>query len=179
MHNNNDRNYVLIGAFLAALCLAAMGIQAAPTASEEVRQRLVDALRGQIKQFITASVNRRSPPTGAPTEERIKQETDILLQQALVRLGPEFTLSHEVARRLFTSGPDDTDNAAALKRNWEIYKEISGKLPVLIKHLHEQFDAGTITGGWDLEVARRVSDSVLSEAKDAQRRHKEAQKKKP
>jgi hypothetical protein len=78
-----------------------------------------------------------------------------------------------------TKGPNDTDNTAAMKRNWETYKTLRGILPVLTKHLHEQFDAGAIKGGWDLEVARRVSDAHLAEATDAQRRQEESQKKKP
>ena len=157
---------------LAAFCLASVSAQAAPTASEQVRQHLTGALRGQIKQFITASVSKRLPPTGAPTEEEIEQHTDVALKQALVRLGSEFTLSEEIAQRLLTKGPDDTDNAAALKRNWEVYNERARILPLLLKHFHEEFDAGRINGGWDLEVARRVSDALVAEV----RRHKESPK---
>jgi hypothetical protein len=164
---------ILRAVLLAAFCLASVCTLAAPTASEQVRQRLVDALRGQIKQFITISVSKRPPPTGAPTEQEIEQQTDVILQQALVRCGPFFALSEEIAQRLLTKGPDDTDNAAALKRNWEVYKGMARILPGLTRHLHEQFDAGTINGGWDLELARRISDSIVAEA----RRYQESQKK--
>jgi hypothetical protein len=168
---------VLQSILLSAFCLVSASAHSAPTASEQARQRLTNALRGQIKQFLTASLSKNPPATGAPTEEQLNQQADSLLQQALVRYGPVFTLPETTAESLVTKGPNDADNAAAMKRNWETYKKIRGKLPALLKHLHEQFDAGAIKGGWDVEVARRVSDAHITEATDAQRRSEESKKK--
>jgi hypothetical protein len=48
-----------------------------------------------------------------------------------------------------------------------------------MKRLHEQFEAGAISAGWDLELARLVSDAHLTEVLSAQRRYEESKKKNP
>ena len=180
-HNSDSALYMkaLQSILLLTFCVVSVSAHAAPTTSEQVQQRLTNALGNQIKQFLTASVSKNPPATGAPTEEQLNRQADALVQQALVRYGPVFTLPGKTAESLMTKGPNDADNTAAMKRNWETYQKLPGKLPVLMKHLHEQFDAGAIKGGWDLEVARRVSDAHLTEATDALRRYEESQKGEP
>jgi hypothetical protein len=170
---------ILRSILLSAFCLASVSAQAAPTASEQVRQHLSDALHGQIKQLMTASFSKRPPPTGAPTAEQLNQQADALLQQALVRFGPQFTLPEQTAQPLISKGSNDADNLAAMKRNLETFKKVSLPLPTLVQHLHQQVEAGTISTGWDLELARRVSDTHLAEATEAQRGDAESRKKNP
>jgi hypothetical protein len=164
---------------LSLFCFVSVSSFADPGASDQVRQQLSDALRGQIKQWFVALYAKTPSPTAAPTEEQLDQRTDSLLQQALVHYDPVFTLPEETANRLLTKGPNDIDNGAAMKRNWEIYKKVALPLPDLMRRLHEQFEAGAISRGWDLELARRISDAHLTEVTNAQRRYEEAQKKTP
>jgi hypothetical protein len=99
---------------LSLFCLAPVFASTAPTASDQARQRLTEALHDQIKQWFIALSAKRPPPTGALTDEQLNQQTDALLQQALARYGPVFTLPEQTAQLLLAKGPDDADNAAAM-----------------------------------------------------------------
>ena len=159
------------------VCLASLFAHAAPSASQHVRQRFDEALRNQIKQFLVASWSKKPPPRGDLTGEELDRETEVLTKKVLVRYGPAFMLQQHTAQALIAKGPNDTDNLAAVKLNWETYKKVPVPLPALLKYLHEQVDAGGIRKGWDLELARRISDAHLAEASDALRREEESQKK--
>jgi hypothetical protein len=163
---------------LSVVCLAAVSARAAPAASDQVRRLLTEALRGQIKQLIAASLS-KAPAGVALTKEQLDHQTDALLQQALVRYSGNFTLRETDAQSLLNKGPNDAGNLAAIKNNWEVYKKIVLPLPVLMKRLHDQVAAGAISGGWDLELARRISDAHLTDVTDAERRYEEAQKAHP
>lgn len=161
--------------FLLAGCLLLGAIShAAANASDTVRAKLEEALYGQLKII----VDRAAAHDGVPPEEA-KRQLDDAFEKGRVRYAHFFSVSEGSARELLAKGPDDLANLLAMKINAEVYHQVHVPLPTLLEFLHIQVATRVIKGGWDLELARRVSDAHITEAIEAQKRHEEQAAAKP
>jgi hypothetical protein len=158
---------------LAGFLMLAAVIQANASASDTVRAKLEEALYGQLKII----VDRAAAHDGIPPAEA-KRQLDDAFEKGRVRYAHFFSVSDGSARELLAKGPDDLANLLAMKVNAEFYHRVHVPLPTLLEFMHIQVATRVITGGWDLELARRISDAHIAEALEAEKRH-EAQPAKP
>jgi hypothetical protein len=150
--------------FFVCLLLSAVS-HAAASASETVRAKLEEALYGQLKII----ADRSAAHDGLAPEEA-KRELDAAFEKGRERYARFFSVSEGSAKELLEKGPDDLANLIAMKVNSEVYQHVQVKLPTLLEFMHHEVATRTIKGGWELELARRISDAHVEEVLAAQKK---------
>lgn len=141
-----------------ALIVIAPAMAQQSSASEQLKEKFLAILRGEIAQQMNAAAQQAAMP---PTAAEISAQIDGIMVEATKAYGPFLILPETEANRLLTIGPDDKANMAAMQRDIELWKKVQRPMPVLYKQMQEQVAAGKIKGGLELELTRRISEFHL------------------
>ena len=144
--------------FMSVFGLSVAGASAEPRpASVELRDRFVAILRREAQQA-TDAARISSYLTAAEKKNRVEMLTSGLVE----RYAALISLPDDGAKTLLQAA-DDEENCAAIADDLGAWQALAKPLPGILAQLLKKIDAGEITGGLPLELAKRMSDFHLRE----------------
>jgi hypothetical protein len=142
-------------ALIMTVILAAVApLYAQVTPSQQLKEKFLAILRNQVTEMISSSGS-------ASSSDETSRQIEAVMTEINASYGPLLTLPENEAARLLTTDPDDRANSAAMRRDIELWKKVQRPLPVLYKRMQDDVENGTIKGGLELELTRRISEFHL------------------
>ena len=138
---------------------------ATQTASEQARDRLLEAIRVSVELTMETLVAQFPEKLEA---ERMEQQLEEFrasfttnIYPGIVEVWPELEPTEAEATVLMAQGPDDSVNRAVVESNMQLIRSVRRPVPPFVYMLYSFMRSNPDFSGWELEALRRMTDGTV------------------